>query len=104
MKEKNRAPTNSPLPKPQLAHRADLLEVGGVDVGGRVDGGLLDGAGRNESVEDGDGTSLVVGTRSTSTTEGLLTDDGTSALVVVVHHARSVAEQVAGLDKSVSVS
>lgn len=81
-----------------------LLEVAGVDVGGRVDGGLLDSTGRNESVEDGDGTGLVVGTRGTSTTEGLLANDGTSALVVKVHHTRSVAEQVAGTDESVSVS
>ncbi|KAI3479488.1 hypothetical protein L1887_58446 [Cichorium endivia] len=82
---------------------AHLLEVAGVDVGGGVDGGLLDGARRDKAVEDGDGAGLVVGARGAGTAEGLLADDGAGALVVVVHHARGVAQQVACADERVAV-
>jgi hypothetical protein len=41
---------------------------------------LLDASGGSESVEDGHGTRLVVGSGSTSSSERLLSDDGTGTL------------------------
>ena len=79
------------------------MEVGRVVDFGRGDESLLDTPGLNESVEDGSGSSLVVGSRSSSSSERLLSDDGTGRFVVVVHHTGSVSEEVGGLEKSISV-
>lgn len=79
------------------------LLVGGVDVLSRVEHRLLDRAGRHEAEEDVHRAGLVVGTRGASTTEGLLTHNGTSALVVVVHHTRGIAQQVAHVHQGVAV-
>lgn len=60
--------------------------------------GLLDATGRDEAVEEGGGTGLVVGTTAASTTERLLADDGTSALVVDVEVTGGGTELVGGED------
>lgn len=52
-----------------------LHEVGGVLELGGVHKVLLDGARRDEAVEDGDGARLVVGSRCASTAEGLDVSD-----------------------------
>jgi hypothetical protein len=61
-----------------------LCGVGRVLESRGLDERLFDASRVNEPVEDGDRTGLVVGTRSSSTSEGLLTDNSTSALVVDV--------------------
>lgn len=76
----------------------NLLKVGGVDKVLDGDKVLLDGAHRDEAEQQGEAASLVVGTGSASTTEGLLANDGAGALVVDVEVTGSVTEQVGALD------
>lgn len=87
----------------KLKEQTNLDQVGGVDEFLEVNKGLLDGTGGDEAGQDGGRSSLVVGAGGTSTTEGLLTDDGTGALVVDVEVSGSVAELVGAQDGSIAV-
>jgi len=73
------------------------------DLGGRSEL-LLDGANIDEASQEVLATSLVVGTRGTRATEGLLADNGTSALAVDVEVTSGVAEVLLSEARSLTVS
>jgi len=64
---------------------------------------LLDTPCGYEPVEDADTSGLVVRTAAPGTSERLLTDNSSRALIVIVHVSSSVAETVGGLDEHLSV-
>ena len=64
---------------------------------------LLDAPCAHEPVENADAACLVVRAARARTAEGLLPDDGTRALLVVVHVAGGVAELVRGEDERSAV-
>jgi hypothetical protein len=65
---------------------------------------LLDAPRAHETIEEADATRLVVRSARTSTTKRLLTNYGTSALIVVVNVTRSMPESVRGCDQCCAVS
>ena len=80
-----------------------LNQVRGVDVVFQSDKVLLDTPGRNEAVEESHTSSLVVGTTCASTTERLLTHNGTGTFLVIVHISGRVAELVGSVDESLAI-
>ena len=60
---------------------------------------LLDAPRRYEAIKDTDASSLVVGAAAPGTSEGLLTNNSSRALLVVVHITGSVAKPVRGFDE-----
>lgn len=84
-------------------HQAKLDGVTGVRKRRRLDKRLLDTPRADESVKDGNRTRLVVSSRASRSSERLLTDDGTSTLVVDVKVAGRVAELLLGEDDGSSV-
>ncbi len=81
----------------------DLRQVGWIQVILQVHKVLLDAPRRHEAVEDRHASGLVVRSARTGTTKRLLTDDSTSALLIVVHIARSVTELVRSEQKGFAV-
>ena len=80
-----------------------LHEVGRVQVVLEPYEVLLDAARRHEAVEDRDGARLVVGAARARTSEWLLADDGTRALLVVVDVAGRVAQTVGRLEQRLAL-
>ena len=80
-----------------------LNQVRGVDVVLQSDKVLLDTPGRNEAVKESHASSLVVGTTCASTTERLLTHNGTGTFLVIVYISGRVAELVGSVDESLTV-
>lgn len=75
----------------------------GILPGGEREEVLLDGTDRDPTEEVERGSRLVVGTRGTTSSKGLLTNDGTSGLVVDVKVTSSVAESTRGSEKGGTV-
>ncbi len=82
---------------------SESLEVRRVDIVLETDEVFLDAPGGDEAVEDRDASRLVVRPACARTTEWLLTDDSTSALLVVVDVARGVAQTVRRMQESLAV-
>lgn len=64
---------------------------------------LLDTPRGHKPVEDADTSSLIVRTATPGTSKRLLTNNGSRALLVVIHVSGSVTEPVGGLDEHLSV-
>lgn len=64
---------------------------------------LLDASRTDKAVENVDTSGFVVRSATTGASEGLLTYDCTSALLVVIHVSCCVSESVGGIDQGLPV-
>ena len=90
-------------PKRAKKHQKILQDVGRVVEIFQANEVLLDTPRTDEAIEDVDASSLIIGSTSTSTTERLLANNSTSALLVVVHIACGVPELVSCGDQRLAV-